>query len=89
MSVSVAEAVERDLKRFPADAQQSTLAATARALAVRMDDPDAPAYAIAAASKEMREVFAALREQAPVKATTDSVDDVAAARAKRLRHAGA
>ena len=87
--VSVAAAVESDLARFPADVQQSTLAATARALASRMDDPEAPAYAVAAASKEMREVFAAMRQQAPVKAPSDSVDDIAAARAKRLGNANA
>lgn len=86
--VSVVEGVERDLARFPREAAQSSLAATARALAVRMDDPDAPAYAVAAASKELREVFAALRQAAPMKAASDSVDDIATARAKRLGNAG-
>lgn len=86
--MSVAEAVEADLKLFSAEIAKSTLAATARVLAIRLDDDEAPAYAVAAASKELREVMGELRKQAPMKAKNDSVDDISAARAKRLGNTG-
>jgi hypothetical protein len=83
----VKAAVERDLNeirnRDPALAK-SGLAATALALATRIDDPANSATSISMCSRALRETLDRLRELAPEAAEQDRLDDLGARRTERL-----
>lgn len=84
--VSVVEAVERDLveldRRRPG-LSESSLAATARALAAGLDDGRASLAMKSMASKEFRETMAALAALAPDVVAEDAIDELERRREKR------
>jgi hypothetical protein len=82
VSVSVVEAVERDLAALGSGAKDSTLAATALALARELDDANS-ATSKSMCAKAMVEVLRELRSLAPPKRKKDKVDDIAAQRERR------
>ncbi len=92
VSVSVVEATERDLDAFEArlsGVKDSALAASALALAQRVDDPRTAATAFAMIAREHREHIEQLRGLLPPAEIKDKVSDLAAAReARRARAAG-
>lgn len=87
VSVSVVEAVERDLaavKKVAPDLASSTLAASALALALELDTAENSATSKAACARTLVDVMAQLRSLMPEKAEGDKLDDLAARRASRL-----
>lgn len=80
----VLDAVQRDLKEFPTDLAQSTLGATAEALAVELDDSSNSATSKSMCAKALADVMAQLRALAPPKREGDKLDDLAERRAARL-----
>jgi hypothetical protein len=90
--VSVADATERDLALFEArkpGISESALAASARALAERIDNPRTAATAFAMIAREHRDHMEQLRAMLPPEQVKDKVSDLAAAReARRARAAG-
>lgn len=85
--MSVAAAVQRDLDAIAerdADLAASGLAASALALAARMDDSGNSATSIAACARALAEHLAALRALMPPVAESDAVDELASARAARV-----
>lgn len=85
--VSTVEAVERDLarweKRLPGVAG-SGLAAVALNLASHLDDPATKATAAANAANSLEKVLARIESSLPPAATSDGVDELKAARKRRL-----
>jgi hypothetical protein len=85
--MGVSEALERDLAEIrlvaPALAD-SSLAATAQALAAELDSPSNSATSKSMCAKVFSEVMGQLRALAPAKREKDDLDDLAARRAKRL-----
>ncbi|GHA61046.1 hypothetical protein ACFWMH_21995 [Streptomyces tendae] len=79
---AVTDATEAELVKLHADQTAPGLGELALSLARAIDGTDAPT-AIAVAGRELRAVMADLRKLAPVGEEGDSVDDIAAQRAKR------
>lgn len=85
---SVVAAVERDLVelgRRDRRLAESGLAASARALAARLDDSETSATAAAACAKALREVLDRLRELAPAVVEADGVNELQARADRKLR----
>lgn len=80
--MSVLEAVERDLKRVPADLAESALAETAKSLARELD-ADNSATSKSMCARALAEVLEQLRELTPPKEEGDRTDDLRARREKR------
>lgn len=80
----VLDAVQRDLKDFPAQLAQSALGATAEALATELDDPTNSATSKSMCAKALADVMSQLRALAPPKKEGDRLDDLAERRASRL-----
>lgn len=83
----VVEAVKRDLETL--GLTDTSLGATAIALADRLDDYETSAAAAAACAKELRSTMAELNQMANAKPTaTDGVSEIEQRRARRLRKTG-
>lgn len=82
VDMSAVAAVERDLARMPADVAQSTEAATALAMALRLDEGGGSPSECAKALLDAR---ARLREMAPAKRERTRLDDLSDRRAKKLK----
>ena len=82
----VARGVERDLEELAArDKQLSAgLAATARALAAKLDDPGNSATSASMCARALLEVMSRLWEHAPAQEEADRLDDLAAQRKRRV-----
>lgn len=81
--MSILDAVKREIAELPDEAQSSSLAMTALDLAERLDG--AGNRDAAALSRELRSTLAELVASAPAKPKgMDPLDEIAAARAKRL-----
>lgn len=81
---SVAAAVDRELKTFPKSLRESVSAATARAMAREVDDPDNSATAKANCSRRVFEAMADLRlRTAQARGGGDRLDELRAGRANR------
>ncbi len=87
VGLSVVEAVQRDLKgiaRRDKGLAESSLAASALALAAELDNAGNSATSKSMCAKSLLDVMNRLRELTPEEAGVDAVDDLAAKRAKRL-----
>ena len=85
--MSVVEAVERDLKGLGPKAADTSLAATALALARELDEPGNSATSKSMCAKSMVEVLRELRALMPAKQEADQLDDLTARREARRRAA--
>ena len=81
--MSVLEAVDRDLQRLGGGLTDSALAATARALAERIDDADTSSTALSMCAARLQEVMDRLLELAPPRKEHDVIDEVGSRRADR------
>lgn len=82
------EAVERDLERVrerDPDLAESSMAATALALARRIDDPGSSTTSISLAAGTLFAHMERLRELSPPAARSDSIDQLGKVREKRRR----
>lgn len=86
-SGEVAQAVERDLAKMPADFAQSGLAMMALALAREVDAPTNSATSKSMCASQLRETLDRLRELTPPAEEADELDDLA--RRRESRRAGA
>lgn len=83
---SVVESLERDLEAMGPKARDSTLAATALALAADLDDDGNSATSHSMCAKSMIDVLRELRQLAPPRQEADGVTDLNAERnARRAR----
>jgi hypothetical protein len=89
MDQSVTAALERELKAIAkrdTALAESTVAATARALAIELDSPNNSATSKSMCAKAMYDAIDRLYELAPAEKNKDGVDDIAAQReARRAR----
>ena len=83
-SGEVAQAIERDLARLPADLATSALAASAMALAREMDNPANSATSKSMCAKTLLDTFDRLRELTPTDEESDDLDDLATRRQARI-----
>lgn len=74
--VKVVAAVKRDLKGLPKQLAQSTLAASALALAAELDKVKISATARASCARALRETMEELRSLAPPAEESDAVDEI-------------
>jgi hypothetical protein len=81
--VSVTEALAAELEAWPDALADSTLAATAKALAAELDSKTS-ATSKAMCAKALSDLMAQLRELAPDEKGGDRLDDLAERRAARL-----
>jgi hypothetical protein len=81
--MSVFAATERDLAKLPEDLRDSSLAASALALAKELDSGTS-ATSKSMCAKAHLEIMDRLRELAPPAEETDAVNDIEAQRVKRL-----
>jgi hypothetical protein len=86
--VSVFGAVERDLKRLPDHLAQSTLAATAKALAQELDSSANSATSKSMCAKALQDTMRELRELAPPEEKKGQLHDIKSGRALRLADGG-
>lgn len=82
--MSVAESLQRDLKQLPPDLANCTLAASALALAIELDDPANSATSKSMCARALLETLDRLRELVPPQQETDALDALAERRALRL-----
>ncbi len=81
--VSVEDAVERELKSF-GDLRESTLAASALALAREIDAAGNSATSKSMCARELRETLDRLRALAPPVEAQDDLDELSSRREQRL-----
>lgn len=86
-TISVVEAVERDLVALGGDLADSALAASALALARELDAPNS-ATSKSMCARALMETMDRLRELAPPKREMDQVDEVAERRRARRAASG-
>jgi hypothetical protein len=79
---AVEDATERDLARLPAELAESSLGASALALARELDSGSS-ATSKSMCAKAHMDIMERLRELAPAEETSDAVDEIRAQRAKR------
>jgi SpoVK/Ycf46/Vps4 family AAA+-type ATPase len=87
--VGVVENVLRDIEKLGPEAAETGLAATALAVAQRLDDPGTSSTSVSMCSKSLIDVLRELRALAPPKIQEDRVDEIAQRRAYRVGGAGA
>ena len=90
--LTVTGAVARQLERIAKvdeDLASSPLAMTMRALAAEIDNPANSATSKSMCAKALEDIDATLRELTPAGEESDALDDLARARAARLRSSGA
>lgn len=81
--MSVVEAVRRDLDALGSGFAEGALAATALALAARIDDPGTSSTSVSMCAKALTDTLEQLRALAPPREEADTVDEIAARRAAR------
>jgi hypothetical protein len=79
---AVEDATKRDLARLPVELAESSLGASALALARELDSGSS-ATSKSMCAKAHMDIMERLRELAPAEETSDAVDEIRAQRAKR------
>lgn len=82
--MSVKAAVERDLKKMPADVRASGLAATALAMAAEIDSIDNSATSKSMCAGKLIDAMDKLRAAVPDVPQRTKLDEIAEARERRL-----
>lgn len=84
ITAMVIEALERELAQLPKDLRTSALAATAKAMAMALDDPENSATSKSMCAGRMLDIMNRLRELAPPDTTHTKLDELLNRRQQRL-----